>query len=402
LSFYEPAHEKLLLRARAVGTSLAGREEPRALVEALAREGLLRVFAPGRLRARPLCALREGLAHASSLADTMFVMQGLGSYPIAHSGNAALVHRYVEEAAAGRRIAAFALTEPEAGSDAASLRTTARRVRGGWVLDGLKTLISNAGVADFYTVFARTGAKELSAFVVDADAPGLTVARRIELIAPHPIGDVAFRECRVPEAARLGVRGSGLETAFATLDLFRPSVGAAAVGLAQRALDEAVERVKTRRQFGSALSDFQGTRFRLAEMQVELDAARLLVQRAAWLWDLGRERPTLAAAEAKLFATEAAQRIVDSAVQLHGGLGVVRGVVVERLYREVRALRIYEGTSEIQKLIIARELLHPRTRPPRRRSPDRGSLRDATPPRATSQGHPGGVSLRPHTDNTGP
>jgi acyl-CoA dehydrogenase len=261
----------------------------------------------------------------------------------------------------GEAIAAFAITEPDAGSDVSAIQTTARRDGGSYVIDGSKTFISNAGLADFYTVFAKTdpdkGSKGISAFVVEPDAPGFRFEEKIELISPHPIGRISFEACRVPASNLLGGEGHGFKIAMTTLDTFRPTVGAAACGLAWRALDEAISYAKRRVQFGRPIAEFQATQMKLAEMATDLDAARLLVYRAAWKKDLGAERVTLEAAMAKLFATEAAQRIVDASVQIHGGVGVVRGSVVEHLYRDVRALRIYEGTSEIQKLVIAGQLL---------------------------------------------
>ena len=254
------------------------------------------------------------------------------------------------------------MTEPDAGSDAGAIATRAARDGADYVLDGTKVFISNATIASFFVVFARTAdtpKRGISAFVVDADHPGLTIARRQAMVAPHPIAELRLSKCRVPAAQRLGEEGDGMRLALGTLDFFRTSVGAAACGLASRALDESRVHVQSRRQFGSPLADFQLTQAALADMATELDAARLLVYRAAWTKDMGAERLTRESAMAKLFATEAAQRIVDRAVQLHGGLGVERGSVVERLYREVRALRIYEGTSEIQRLVIARQLLAP-------------------------------------------
>ena len=271
-----------------------------------------------------------------------------------------MAQRYLPDAADGRTIGAFAMTEPDAGSDAGAIATRAVRDGDDYVLDGAKIFISNATIASFFVVFARTAEgpkRAISAFVVDADHPGLTIGRRQEMMAPHPIAEVQLSGCRVPSAQRLGEEGDGMRLALGTLDFFRSSVGAAACGLASRALDESRAHVQSRRQFGSPLSGFQLTQAALADMATELDAARLLVYRAAWVKDAGAERLTRESAMAKLFATEAAQRIVDRAVQLHGGAGVERGAVVERLYREVRALRIYEGTSEIQRLVIARQLL---------------------------------------------
>lgn len=343
-------------------------EQARYLVRALAREGLLTHTVtsefdcgPSPLDVRALCVVREHLCYESSLADLMFAMQGLGSFPVALSGSDEIKRQLLPKVKSGDAIAAFAITEPEAGSDVSALQTTARHDGASYVLDGVKTFISNAGLADFYTVFAKTdaekGSKGISAFVVEKHASGFCFEEKIELIAPHPIGRIRFDGCRVPLANLLGTEGEGFKIAMTTLDTFRPTVGAAAVGLAWRALDEAISYSRRRVQFGRPLAEFQATQMKLAEMATELDAARLLVYRAAWKKDTEAGRVTLESAMAKLFATEAAQRIIDSAVQIHGGTGVVRGSVVEHLYREVRALRIYEGTSEIQKLVIAGQLL---------------------------------------------
>jgi alkylation response protein AidB-like acyl-CoA dehydrogenase len=313
------------------------------------------------VEARSLCILREELARGDALADTMFALQALGSFPITLAGNDAQKRRYLPKVAEGEAIAAFAITEPEAGSDVASLQTRATRRGGEFVLSGTKRFISNAGIADFYAVFASTEpekkAKGVSAFIVDAATPGLTVEERTKLLSPHPIGVLGFADCVVPESALLGGEGEGLQIALHTLDLLRCSVGAAAVGFAQRALEEAIRYSKTRRQFGRAIAEFQGIEFKVAEMATELEAARLLVYQAAWAHDSGNADAKQKSSMAKLYATEAAQRIVDQALQIHGGSGLVAGSIMERLYRDVRALRIYEGTSEIQQLIIARELL---------------------------------------------
>ncbi|HEV8590250.1 MAG TPA: acyl-CoA dehydrogenase, partial [Pyrinomonadaceae bacterium] len=269
---------------------------------------------------------------------------------------------WLARARTGQAIAAFALTEPDAGSDVAALKTTAQRADDSYVINGRKRFISNAGVADFYTVFARTGTHEdgraeVSALIVSARMAGFSVSERTEMIAPHPIGELEFKDCRVPAEDMIGKQGDGLRLALQTLDLFRTSVGAAACGMARRALDESLLHAKSRKQFGKLLAEHQLILEKLADMATELDAARLLVYRAAHLKDTRAERSTREASEAKLFATEAAGRIIDQAVQIHGGAGLVRGSVVERLYRDVRALRIYEGTSEIQRLIIANQLL---------------------------------------------
>jgi acyl-CoA dehydrogenase len=336
----------------------------RTLVRLLGDAGWLAHAAPedGRLDVRSLCLARETLARHAGLADFAFAMQGLGSGSITLFGTDALKARYLPRVRAGTQIAAFALSEPKGGSDVAAMRMTARAEGEHYVLDGRKTWISNGGIADHYVVFARTGeapgAKGLSAFVVDAGTPGLGIAERIEVIAPHPLATLAFENCRVPKTQLLGKPGEGFKVAMATLDIFRSTVGAAALGFARRALDEAVGRVKAREAFGQKLSQFQATQLRLAEMATEIDAAALLVYRAAWTRDVAASRVTREAAMAKMYATEAAQRVIDAAVQLWGGMGVRRGTAVERLYREIRALRIYEGTTEIQKLVIAGQVLN--------------------------------------------
>jgi len=317
-----------------------------------------------RLDVRSLCLIREILARHSGLADFAFAMQGLGSAPITLFGSDELRKRYLPGVGRGERIAAFALSETDAGSDVAAMSTRARRDGADYVLDGRKTWISNAGVAAQYVVFARTedapGAKGISAFVVDADAPGLSVPERIDVIAPHVLGTVALDGCRVPAQNMLGRPGEGFKVAMATLDIFRSTVGAAALGFARRALAEAAARATSREMFGQRLADFQATQMRIADMALDVDTAALLVYRAAWTRDCRADRVTREAAMAKLHATEAAQRVIDSAVQLFGGLGVRTGAVVERLYREIRPLRIYEGTSEIQKLVIAGQVLRAR------------------------------------------
>jgi acyl-CoA dehydrogenase len=335
----------------------------RRLVQALGAAGYLRYCAPGtdHFDVRAIALLREVFAYHSGLADFAFVMQGLGSGPIALAGSGAQRERYLGRVAAGRAIAAFALSEPEAGSDVAALSTSARRDGAHWVLDGVKAWISNGGLADFYVVFARTAeaasSRGISAFVVEADAPGLDARERVDIVAPHPMATVRFNGCRVPAEALLGEPGEGFKLAMRNLDVFRTTVGAAALGLARRALDEALRRAKSRRMFGQALADFQLTQAKLADMATGIEAAALLVYRAAWARDVHATRITSEAAMAKMFATETAQQVVDAAVQICGGLGVMRGHPVELLYREVRALRIYEGATEVQKLIVARELL---------------------------------------------
>ena len=313
------------------------------------------------LDVRTLCLMRETLAYHDGLADFAFAMQGLGSGAISLYGSDELKGRYLPRVASGQAVAAFALSEPNAGSDVVSMTTTATRdVDGWWRLDGEKTWISNGGIADFYTVFARYpagGERAFAAFVVDAATPGFRVAERLEIIAPHPLARITFAGCRLPPDALIGEAGKGLRVALGTLDVFRSTVGAAALGFARRALDEAVAHVRQRTAFGQSLAAFQLTQARLADMALAIDASALLVYRAAWTKDTMRGRVTREAAMAKLHATESAQQVIDSAVQLLGGLGVQRGQPVEALYREIRALRIYEGTSEIQKLVIAGQLL---------------------------------------------
>ena len=367
--FLEERHLKLAERVHTYGdrrlrAALQDEMDPlgrtRELALELAEAGVRgAALAPpwGSMDVRSLVAVREALAYFSSLADTAFAMQGLGSFAIGLVGTDAQKKRWLPAVARGEVLAAFAVTEPEAGSDLAGVRTRARPEGLVWRLRGVKTLISNAGIAGLYTVLARSADgddhKGLSLFLVDAEAPGIVV-HPLEAIAPHPLGEVRFEDT---PAVLIGAEGKGYSLALATLDAFRPSVGAAACGLAARAFDEALRWVQARRQFGHRLAEFQSVQMNLAEMYVDLEGARLLVRRAAWLKDTGAERIPREGAAAKLAATEMAQRVVDRAVQLHGGQGVMRGATVERLYREVRALRIYEGTSEIQKLIIARDVL---------------------------------------------
>jgi acyl-CoA dehydrogenase len=337
----------------------------RVLLALLARADLLHfavATTSAPLDVRSLCLVREALSYSSALADLAFVMQGLGTYAISLAAPEHVRDFWLKRAISGKAIAAFALTEPDAGSDVSAIKTTARRDGDSFVIDGRKRFISNAGLADFYTVFARTGTladgrAEISAFVVGARMPGFSVRERTELIAPHPIGEIEFKSLRVPAEDMIGREGDGFRLAMQTLDTFRASVGAAACGMARRALDETVSYAKSRQQFGRPLAEHQLIQEKLADMTTELDAARLLVYRAAYLKDGGVERVTREASEAKLFATEAAGRIIDQALQIHGGAGLVHGSIIERLYREVRALRIYEGTSEIQRLIIAGQLL---------------------------------------------
>jgi acyl-CoA dehydrogenase len=337
----------------------AGRREARELLAALGKAGWFEPVLKQDFRA--CCLIREALGWASPLADAVFALQALGSMPVLLAGSGAVRDRWLPAVARGEAMAAFAMTESEAGSDVGGLTTRATRDGDRYVLNGTKTFISNAGIADFYTVFATTdpprGSKGISCFLVPASTPGFRFVRPLEISTPHPLGEIAFENCRVPAESRLGEEGGGLRLGLATLDRLRPTVGAAACGMAQRALDEALSHAAARRQFGRPLAEFELIQEKLARMATDLTAARLLVYRAAWERDHGRERTTLEAAMAKAFATEAAQRVVDDAVQILGGRGVLADHPVDRLYRAVRALRIYEGTTEIQHLIIAGELL---------------------------------------------
>lgn len=350
-------------RAHAEDTVSAATKD---LVALLGKAGWLRHAVPApaghsqTLDVRSLCLIRETLARHLGLADFAFAMQGLGSAPVSIFGTDAQKEALLPGIAEGTLIGAFALSEPGAGSNPGDMTTTARRDGDSYVLDGEKTWISNGGIATQYTVFARTedaGAKGLSAFVVPADAPGLELAEKIAVTAPHPLGRLSFDGCRVPADALIGNEGDGFKIAMATLDTFRSTVGAAALGFARRALDETLDRVKERQIGDAPLADYQMTQSRIADMALNIDAAALLIYRAAWTKDSSGARISREAAMAKLHATEIAQQVIDSAVQLHGGLGVVSGNPVEVLYREIRSLRIYEGTSEIQKLIIAQQTL---------------------------------------------
>ena len=377
--FFDDGHRRFAAAlARFADTTLPGLPHAdvdaacRARVKALGEAGFLKAVVPAEhgglhrsLDVRTLCLAREILAFRDGLSDFAFAMQGLGTASISLFGSPALKTRYLPSVRDGRAIAAFALSEPEAGSDVAALATTAKADGASHLrIDGSKAWISNGGIADHYVVFARTGegagAKGLSAFLVDADAPGLSVAERIEVIAPHPLATLRFEGVRVPLANRLGGPGDGFKVAMATLDVFRSTVGAAALGFARRALHETVERAASRKLFGAPLAELQLTQAAIADSASEVDASALLVYRAAWTKDQGAARVSREAAIAKMFATEAAQRVIDRAVQLHGGFGVTKGVKVEELYREIRALRIYEGATEVQKIVIARELLKQR------------------------------------------
>jgi acyl-CoA dehydrogenase len=371
--FFEPRHRELADRLEtwaAQNLSHIDHDDTdracRNLVAALGREGWLKFTAPGegdveKIDVRTLALIRETLARHSGLADFAFAMQGLGAGPISFFGDDEQRKTWLPKTRSGKAIAAFSLSEPASGSDVANISTTARRDGNGFVIDGEKTWISNGGIADFYIVFARTGeapgARGLSAFVVEARSPGLKVAERLNTIAPHPLARLRFEGCRVPASALIGRGGDGFKIAMATLDVFRTSVGAAALGFARRALDETLKRAAGRHLFGAPLGDLQMVQGHLADMALEIDAAALLIYRAAWTKDMGAARVTREAAMAKLFATEAAQRVIDNAVQIHGGDGVRSGHPVETLYREIRALRIYEGASDVQKIVIARSVL---------------------------------------------
>lgn len=387
--FFTPEHGELARRVDAWATAHFANKRIaedrdsvdnacRHLVNELGRAGFTRYSvpashqksddAPPRFDVRSLAIIRETLARHDALADFAFAMQGLGSGAISLAGSPALKERYLPRVAAGEAIAAFALSESQAGSDVAAIRCRARRDGDFYVLDGEKTWISNGGIAEFYCVFARTSeaetrpdgtvaARGISAFVVDADTPGFSIARRIDVISPHPLATLSFDGCRIPVTQLLGVEGEGFKLAMRTLNVFRTSVAGAALGFGQRALDEALGHAISRPMFGKTLADFQLTQASLADMLTELDAARLLTYRAAWLHDTGRPCAK-EVAMAKMSATESAQRVIDQAVQMFGGRGVMHGERVEQLYRDIRALRIYEGATEVQKLIIGRELLN--------------------------------------------
>jgi acyl-CoA dehydrogenase len=375
LPFFDDGHRALAARLDDWGSDHLGaidHHDPdascRSLVQALGEAGFLRYCVPAAhggalpaLDSRSLVVARETLARHDGLADFAFAMQGLGSGAITLEGSDALKAQVLPKIARGEWIAAFALSEPDAGSDVGAITCSARDDGDAYVLDGEKTWISNGGIADVYCVFARTGeapaTRGISAFVVFAGSPGLEIAERIEVIAPHPLARLRFANCRVPKSQLLGMPGEGFKLAMRTLDIFRASVAAAALGFARRALDAALVHARQRRMFSQALADFQLTQAALGDMAAEIDAAALLTYRAAWARDVQGRRTTRDAAMAKLVATESAQRVIDRAVQLHGGRGVQVGSVVELLYREIRALRIYEGASEVQRLIIGRDLL---------------------------------------------
>ncbi len=373
--FFDDSHRQLARRAADWGAGLSGAEDEndldgscRRLVAQLGKDGWLRYCVPlsyggalGAIESRSICLLRETFARFSGLLDFAFAMQGLGSGAISLFGSEALRQRYLPAVAAGEAIAAFALSEPDAGSDVGAMATQARQEGDSYALNGTKTWISNGGIADFYVVFARSetapGTRGLSAFVVDANTPGLHIEHRIETIAPHPLATLRFKDCRVDASHRIGNPGEGFGIAMQTLDVFRASVAAASLGLARRAFDEALAHSTSRHLFGQTLADFQITQTALADMATDIDSAALLTYRAAWVRDCQGRTTTREAAMAKMTATENAQRVIDRALQMFGGRGVMRGEVIERLYREIRALRIYEGATEVQKIIIARDIL---------------------------------------------
>lgn len=378
--FLEPRHKALALEleqwaganlqdSRGEGRSVQKVDEAcRQLVRGLGQAGWFRYAVAGKtyggsgesIDTRAVCLIRETLARHSGLADFVFAMQGLGSGAISLFGTEEQKRRYLPRVAEGSAIAAFAISEPDAGSDVAALQCCAARDGQAYLIEGVKTWISNGGIADFYVVFARTGEvagpKGISAFIVESGADGLTVAERIEVMAPHPLARLEFKQCRIPACQRLGDEGHGFKIAMATLDIFRSSVAAAALGFARRAMHQALRRATARKMFGQALADFQLTQAKLAKMATDIDAAALLTYRAAWLKDLGRP-VTVEAAMAKMTATEIAQQVIDAAVQIFGALGVVSEEPVERLYREIRPLRIYEGATEVQQLIVARGMI---------------------------------------------
>ena len=373
--FFEPLHAELAksLDAWCV-ENIAHAHSPDvdaeciALVRQLGAGGWLRHAVGGTeyggvresMDTRSICLIRETLARHSGLADFAFAMQGLGSGAISLAGTAQQKLAYLPRVAAGQAIAAFALSEPDAGSDVAAMQCSAHIEGDTAVLSGTKTWISNGGIADFYVVFARSGeapgSRGISAFIVDADTPGFSVSERIHVMAPHPLGTLSFQDCRIPLSKRIGAAGEGFKVAMRTLDVFRTSVAAAALGFARRALDEGLQRATTRKMFNQTLADFQLTQAKLAQMATTVDSSALLTYRAAWQRDQG-QTVTREAAMAKMVSTEGAQQVIDAAVQLWGGMGVVSEQPVERLYRDLRSLRIYEGATEVQLLIIARELL---------------------------------------------
>lgn len=373
--FFTDAHRELAAKLdkwakQEVTEGIAGADERnvdeacRSVVKKLGRAGWLKYTVPAayggvheQLDVRSLCIARETLARISGLADFSFAMQGLGAGPITLFGSDALKERYLHRVVAGEAIAAFAISETGAGSDIAAMETSARRDGDSYVIDGEKTWISNGGIADFHVVFCRLESSGFIAIVVEPGDAGFSVVERIETIAPHPLARIRFDSCRVSADRVVGDPGKGMKVALATLDVFRSTVGAAALGFARRALDEALAHVSSRKMFGQSLKDFQLTQVRIAQMATQIDASALLVYRAAWTRDNGAPRVTREAAMAKMYATEAAQHVIDDALQLLGGRGVVAGNPVEQLYREIRSLRIYEGTTEVQQLVIAKQVL---------------------------------------------
>jgi acyl-CoA dehydrogenase len=368
--FFDAAHHELAERVKHWSAQHHGQSYPdmasecRAIVRSLGAAGLLDHCVPpgdAPVDVRSVCLIREALTYEHALSDAMFAMQGIGTTAIRRFGTPQQREAYLEPCRKGERIAAFALTEPEVGSDVASMTTTAVREGDDYVINGAKTLISNAGLADHYLVTVRTGeaagVKGLSMFIIDADTPGLEVGAAIDFIAPHPAASLTFRDCRVSASQLIGPAGQGFKAAMAAFDIYRPSVGAAGVGLARRALHETLTHTNRRRLFGKSMHGLEGVQMALAEMATDLEGAALLVYRAAWSHDVRGEKGAYEACMAKLAGSEAAGRVADRAVQLLGGLGVTRGHIVEQLYREARPMRIYEGASEIQKLVIARNLI---------------------------------------------
>jgi len=375
--FFEKKHHDLAHRVSAWAKAAAVREEPenfnshcQSIVPSLGKAGFLEAVVPSEgvpFDVRSLCVIREALTYEDALFDAMFTMQGIGTLAIQRHGSPAQKERYLPPCRDGSQVAAFALTEPEGGSDVAATATTATRTDDGWVIEGEKTLISNAGFADHYLVVARTGeapgARGLSVFIVDADNEGLKCGEPIDFIAEHPAAPVSFHECRVPREALVGEAGKGFAVAMGAFDIFRPSVGAASVGLARRAMGEALRHVRKRELFGNVMGELQGVQMMLADMACDVDTAALAVYRAAWVHDVRGDASPYVSSMAKLVASEAAGRVADKAVQLLGGAGVTRGNLVEKLYREARAMRIYEGASEVQKLIVGRGLSRGKARP---------------------------------------
>ena len=376
--FYDSQHHELAKRVMAWSAAEHQKRintdwfsHCRGIVRSLGEAGLLEYVVPQSgvsFDVRALCVIREGLTYEEALHDAMFTMQGIGTLAIQQHGTPAQKDRYLARCRSGEAVAAFALTEPDGGSDVAATATTAtRQADGGYVINGAKTLISNAGFADHYIVIARTGeapgSRGLSAFIVDADTPGLECGEAIEFIAAHPAASMSFQDCRVGHDALIGEAGQGFKVAMGAFDIFRPSVGAAAIGLARRAFDEVLTHVRGRQLFGKPMGDLQGVQMTIADMATDLDAAALTVYRAAWAHDVRGDRGSYSPSLAKLAASEAAGRIVDRAVQLAGGKGVTRGNIIEQLYREARPMRIYEGTSEVQKLIIGRQVLAGKAKP---------------------------------------